>query len=181
MEFMKKQIKIRLTLMMFFEYFIWGTWYVTLGTWLGQSLHFSGRQIGLVSGTTAIGAIVSPFFIGLIADRFFASQRVLAALHGLGACLLLLASSRSSFGLLYFLLLLYAVCYMPTLALTNSLAFRLMRDPKLAFGPIRVLGTVGWIVAGLLIGSLRLEATAMPLRIAALAFTHHGCLLPYAS
>jgi hypothetical protein len=94
---------------------------------------------------------------------------VLAALHGLGACLLLLASSGFSFGLLYFLLLLYAVCYMPTLALTNSLAFRLMRDPKLEFGPIRVLGTVGWIVAGLLIGSLRLEATAMPLRIAALA------------
>jgi nucleoside transporter len=169
MELMRKQIKIRLTLMMFFEYFIWGTWYVTLSTWLGQSLHFSGRQIGLVSGTTAIGAIVSPFFIGLVADRLFATQKVLAALHGLGASFLLLASSRSSFGPLYFLLLLYAVCYMPTLALTNSLAFRLMRDPKLEFGPIRVLGTVGWIVAGLLIGNLRLEATAMPLRIAALA------------
>jgi nucleoside transporter len=169
MELMKKQIKTRLTLMMFFEYFIWGAWYVTLGTWLGQSLHFSGRQIGLVSGTTAIGAIVSPFFIGLIADRLFATQKVLAALHGIGASLLLLASFTSSFGPLYFLLLLYAVCYMPTLALTNSLAFRLMRDPKLEFGPIRVLGTAGWIVAGLLIGSLRLEATAMPLRIAALA------------
>jgi nucleoside transporter len=169
MELMKKEIKTRLALMMFFEYFIWGAWYVTLGTWLGQSLHFSGRQIGLAAGTTAIGAIVSPFFIGLVADRLFATQKVLAALHGLGASLLLLASSRSSFGPLYCLLLLYAVCYMPTLALTNSLAFRLMRDPKLEFGPIRVLGTVGWIAAGLLIGNLRLEATAMPLRIAALA------------
>jgi nucleoside transporter len=166
---MKNQIKIRLSLMMFLEYFIWGAWYVTLGTWLGQSLHFSGQQIAIAAGTTSIGAIVSPFFIGLIADRLFATQKVLAVLHGLGGVLLFLAASRSSFGPIYLIVLFYAGCYMPTLALTNSLAFRQMRDPKLEFGPIRVLGTGGWIVAGLLIGSLHLEATAMPLRVAGLA------------
>jgi nucleoside transporter len=166
---MKKQIKIRLGLMMFHEYFIWGAWYVTLGTWLGQSLHFTGRQIALAAGTTAVGAIVSPFFIGLIADRHFATQNVLAVLHGLGAIFLFFAASQSLFGPIYFLVLLYAGCYMPTLALTNSLAFRQMRDPKLEFGPIRVLGTGGWIIAGLCIGNFGLEATATPLRIAALA------------
>jgi nucleoside transporter len=162
-------IKVRLALMMFLEYFIWGAWYVTLGTWLGETLHFSGQQIALVAGTTAIGAIVSPFFIGLIADRLFATQKVLAALHGLGAVLLFLASSRSSFGPVYILLLAYAGFYMPTMALTNSLAFRQMRDPKIEFGPIRVLGTAGWIAAGLLIGRFRLEATSMPMRVAGVA------------
>ena len=163
---MKKQMKARLSLMMFLEYFIWGVWYVTLGTWLGQSLRFTGAQIGLVAGTTAIGAIVSPFLVGLIADRLFATQKVLAAVHGLGALLLFLASSQATFGPVYFLVLLYALCYMPTLSLTNSLAFRQMSDPKTEFGPIRVLGTAGWIVAGLLIGTLRLEATAIPMRLA---------------
>jgi nucleoside transporter len=153
--------------MMFLQYFIWGAWYVTVGTWLGESLHFSGQQIGVIAGTTAVGAIVSPFFIGLIADRLFATQKVLAALHIIGACLLFFASTQSSFGYVYVVVLLYAVCYMPTLALTNSLAFRQMIDPKVEFGLIRVLGTAGWIVAGLLIGSLRLEATAIPMRLAA--------------
>lgn len=166
---MNMQIKARLALMMFLEYFIWGVWYVTLGTWLGQSLRFSGAQIGLAAGTTAIGAIVSPFIVGLIADRLFATQKVLAVLHALGAVLLFFASSQSAFGPIYVLVLIYAMCYMPTLALTNSLAFRQMRDPKLEFGPIRVLGTGGWIVAGLLIGSFRLEATPIPMRMAAAA------------
>ena len=166
---MKKQMKARLSLMMFLEYFIWGVWYVTLGTWLGQSLRFTGAQIGLVAGTTAIGAIVSPFLVGLIADRLFATQKVLAVVHGLGALLLFLASSQVTFGPVYFLVLLYALCYMPTLSLTNSLAFRQMSDPKTEFGPIRVLGTGGWIVAGLLIGTLKLEATAIPIRLAASA------------
>jgi nucleoside transporter len=166
---MKILIKARLASMMFLEYFIWGAWYVTLGTWLSQSLRFSGAQIGLVAGTTAVGAIVSPFLVGIIADRLFATQKVLAAVHLLGGALLLAASMRTSFVPVYVLVLLYALCYMPTLALTNSLAFRQMKDPKTEFGPIRVLGTGGWIVAGLLIGTLRLEATSIPMRIAAAA------------
>src|SRR5271163_4445685 len=166
---MNLQMKTRLAVMLFLEYFIWGGWYVTVGTWLGQGLHFSGEQIGFVAGTTAIGAIVSPFFIGLIADKLFATQKVLAILHGLGALLLFFASMQGAFGPIYLLVLLYAIVYMPTLALTNSLAFRQMTDPKIEFGPIRVLGTGGWIVAGLVIGSLKLEATAGPMRMAAAA------------
>ena len=162
-----KLVKVRLAAMMFLEYFIWGAWYVTVGTWLGRTLHLSGTQIGLVAGTTAVGAIVSPFLAGWLADRFFATQHLLAALHAAGAALLFLASQRTSFAPLYWLVLGYACAYMPTLALTNSLAFRQMSEPKTEFGPIRVLGTAGWIVAGLIVGGLKLEATAVPLRIAA--------------
>jgi nucleoside transporter len=164
---MTMQIRVRLGTMMFLQYFIWGAWYVTLATWLTKSLHFSGEQIGLAAGTTAVGAMIAPFFVGLIADKLFATQRVLAVLHFLGGLLLLAASLQTAFPIVYSLLLLYSLCYMPTLALTNSLAFRQMRDPKQEFGPIRVLGTAGWIIAGLLIGTLGLESTARPAQVAA--------------
>jgi nucleoside transporter len=154
--------------MMFLEYFIWGAWYVTIGTWLSTTLHFSGSEIGLVAGSTAAGAILAPFFVGLIADRLFATQTVLGVLHILGAVLLALTSLQTSFAPLYSLVLLYSFFFMPTLALTNSLSFRQIGDPKQEFGSIRVFGSGGWIVAGLLIGTLRLESTAMPVRLAAL-------------
>ena len=160
-------LRARLGFMLFLEYFIWGAWYVTFGTWLAQSLHFSGEQIGLAAGTTAVGGMVSPFLVGLVADRLAATQRVLAVLHGLGAVLLYFASRQTSFGPLYGVVLLYCFCFMPTLALTNSLAFRQMTDPQREFGTIRVLGTFGWICAGLLVGTLRVEATAIPLQLAA--------------
>ena len=164
---MQLQMRVRLSVMMFLEYFIWGSWYVTLGTWLGQTLHFSGEQIGFAAGTTALGAMVSPFLVGLLADELFATQYLLAALHGVGGLLLWFASTRQQFGIFYVILLLYSLCYMPTMALTNSLSFRHMRDPRQDFGSIRVLGTAGWIVAGLLIGFLRVEPTAVPMRLAA--------------
>src|SRR6202040_2608509 len=164
----------RLSIMMFLEYFIWGAWYVTLGTWLGRQLHFSGQEIGLAAGTTALGAMLSPFLVGLMADELFANQRLLAALHGIGGVLLLIASTQKAFGPLYFILLIYSLCYMPTMALTNALAFRQMKDPKQDFGSIRVLGTAGWIVAGLLIGYLRVESTAVPIRLAGAPFIFFG-------
>lgn len=166
---MKLQLRTRLSTMMFLEYFIWGAWYVTLGTWLAGSLHFTGQQIGLAAGTTAVGAIIAPFFVGIVADRFFATQKVLGFLHIIGAVLLFVASIQSSFTAFYVLILLYCLAFMPTLSLANSLAFRQMDDPKEEFGAIRVLGSGGWIVAGLLIGTMRLEATSMPMRLAALA------------
>jgi nucleoside transporter len=153
--------------MMLFEYAIWGAWYVTVGTWLGKTLHFSGQEIGAVAGTTAIGAMISPLFVGLLADRLFDTRRVLAALHVLGAVLLVVAAKQTSFALLYGTLLAYSLCYMPTLALTTSLAMRHIRDPQEEFGGIRVLGTIGWIVVGLIVGAWGVEATATPLHLAA--------------
>jgi nucleoside transporter len=166
---MKLQMKVRLSTMMFLEFFVWGAWYVTLGTWLASSLHLSGQQIAWAAGTTAVGAILAPFFIGLIADQYFAAQKLLAALHLAGAILLFLAARQVAFVPLYGLLLLYSLCFMPTLALTTSLAFRQMQQPEKEFGYIRVLGTIGWIVAGLLVGGLKLEATAVPVQLAAAA------------
>ena len=132
---MNLQVKIRLGLMMFLNYVIWGAWYVTIGTWLSTARHFTGQQVGLVSGTTAVGAIVAPFFVGLIADKFFATEKLLATLHFVGGLLLFAASRQQSFLAIYSLMLLHCLCYMPTLALTNSLSFRLIRDPKKRFWP----------------------------------------------
>ena len=140
---------------------------MTMGTWLGRTLGFSGEQIGLAAGTTALAAMMSPFFVGMIADRFLATEKILAALHLVGGLILFYGSTMSAFGPFYAVLLGYALCYMPTLALSNSLSFHQMQDPAREFPSIRVLGTIGWIVAGLLVGTLGLEATAMPMRLAA--------------
>ena len=160
-------MKWRLRLMMLFEFAIWGAWYVTVGTWLGQTLHFSGKEIGAVAGTTAIGAMISPLFVGLLADRLFDTRRVLAILHIVGAVLLVVAAQQSSFATVYGALLAYSLCYMPTLALTTSLAMRHIKDPQEEFGAIRVFGTIGWIIMGLIVGAWGVEATASPLLLAA--------------
>ena len=167
--------------MMFLEFFVWGAWSVTLGTYLGTTLKFEGTQIGLIYGTTAIAAIVSPLLIGFIADRHFASQRVFSSLHLVGAALLFVASQLSEFGPLYFVLLAYALCYMPTLALANGIGFRHLENPDEEFPLIRVLGTIGWIAAGLTVGFLKIEDTTIPLQIAAgisILLAAFGLLLP---
>jgi nucleoside transporter len=164
---MPASTRLKLSTLMFLQYFVWGAWSVTMGTWLGATLRFSGQEIGLAYGTTAVAAMVSPFFVGMIADRYFATEKLLAALHGAGAAILFWASTQTAFGPFYAVLLGYALCYMPTLALSNAISFRQMRDPAREFPSIRVLGTIGWIAAGLFIGTLGLEATAVPMRIAA--------------
>ena len=162
-------VRARLSLMMFVQYFIYGSWLVTMGTFMGQTLRFDGTQIGLVYGTPAIAAIISPFFVGMIADRFFSTERVMAALHLLGAGLLYWASTETSFGSFYIAMLAYTLAFMPTLALANSLSFDHMTDAARDFPRVRVLGTIGWIVVGIFIGRLRVEATAIPLQIGAAA------------
>ena len=166
---MSSVTRAKLAAMMFLQFFVWGAWSVPLGTYLGEVLAFQGQQIGLVFGTTAVAAMISPFFVGMVADRYFATQKLLAALHVVGGLVLYVVSRQTTFFAFYGALLLYALCYMPTLALTNSLSFRQMQEPAREFPPIRVLGTIGWIVAGLVVGFLGLEDTARPLQIAAAA------------
>ncbi|WP_288129959.1 nucleoside permease [Microbulbifer sp.] len=144
-------IKIRLSAMMFLQFFIWGGWFVTLGTFLANNLHATGSQTGMAFSTQSWGAIIAPFIVGLIADRYFNAERILGFLHLAGAVLMYQLYRAENFDAFYPFVLAYMILYMPTLALVNSVAFRQMNDPAKDFANIRVWGTVGWIAAGLLI------------------------------
>lgn len=153
--------------MMFLQFFIQGSWYVTMGTYLGQTLQFSGVQIGLAYSTAAIAAIISPVIVGMIADRFFSANRVLAFLNIVGALLLVLLTQIREFSLFFPVLLLYSICFMPTMSLCNSISFDNLMEPSKEFTRIRLFGSFGWIISGLLISSMTLEALSTPFLIAA--------------
>jgi nucleoside transporter len=146
--------KLRLCAMMFLQFFIWGGWFVTMGSYLAANLHASGAQTGLAYGTQAWGAIIAPFIVGLIADRYFNAERLLGILHIAGGILMYALYSTRDFTAFYPVLLGYMILYMPTLALVNAIAFRQMDDPSRHFSGVRVWGTIGWIVAGLVISYL---------------------------
>ena len=149
--------RLKLSSMMFLEFFVWGAWFVTMGTFLARNLSASGSQISLAYLTQSLGAIAAPFIVGLIADQFFSAQKVLGILHLGGAALLFLASTMSTFEAFFPVILAYMILYMPTLALVNSVSFRQMTSPEKQFPAVRVLGTIGWIVAGVIIGWLSWE------------------------
>ncbi len=148
---MNQLIIPRLSLMMFLQFFIWGAWFVTLGTFLGNNLGASGAQTAAAFSTQSLGAIIAPFIIGLIADKYFNAERILGFLHLGGAVLMYLMYQSGDFATFYPYVFVYMVLYMPTLALVNSVSFRQMKDPAKEFAIVRVWGTIGWIVAGLLI------------------------------
>ncbi|MFY0253415.1 nucleoside permease [Chitinophaga sp. 30R24] len=157
---MKSAIRVQLSFMMFLEFFIWGAWFVTLGTFVLKNLEgTTDSQVGVAFLTQSIGAVIAPFIVGIIADRFVSAQVILAVIHLVGAALLWTCSGMTSFDNFYPVLLVYMILYMPTLALVNSISFRQMHDPSKEFSFIRVFGTVGWIIAGLLIGWLQWEQT----------------------
>jgi nucleoside transporter len=159
---MKTRIRLQLSAMMFLQFFVWGSWFVTLGTYLGQSLGADGQAVSTAFMTQAWGAIIAPFIVGLIADRFFPAQRLLGIIHIVGALLMLGLWTAVRFEDFYPLLLIYMILYMPTLALANSVAFNQMEDPSGQFTPIRLWGTIGWITAGMLIGYvLRWESNGL--------------------
>ena len=156
---MKLTTKLQLSLLFFLEFFVWGGWFVTMGTFLSQTFNASGSQLAMAYETQSIGAIIAPFIIGLIADRYFAAQKILGILHLVGAVLLFLASQAGSFANFYPYIFMYMLLYMPTLALANSVAFHQIKNPSKEFAPIRVLGSMGWIIAGLTIGFLAWEGS----------------------
>ena len=144
-------IKFQLSLMMFLQFFIWGSWFVTLGTFLSKNLDATGIQSSIAFSTQSWGAIIAPVFIGLIADKYFNAEKILGILHLIGGYLMIQLYQSTSFDLFYPLVFFYMLLYMPTLALVNSISFNQMKNPSKEFSSIRVFGTLGWIFSGIII------------------------------
>jgi nucleoside transporter len=170
---MNSAVRSKLSIMMFLQFALWGSWFVTLSTYL-LKIGFSGVQVGAAYSTMNWGAILAPIIAGAIADRFFQAQKVMAVLHLVGAALLWWISSVTDPTTFFWALLAYAICYMPTLGLANAISFHQMQDPGKEFGVIRAFGTLGWIVVGFIVGlfapkmlGYSIEPTNLPLKIGA--------------
>jgi nucleoside transporter len=149
---MNSSLTVRFCFLMFFQFFIWGVWYVPMWSYLG-TLEIEASLRGTAYAATGVAAMISPFIVGMIADRFFATQKVFGVLHLLGGIFLYFVGQATTWSEFYPFLLLHLICYMPTLALSNSICFQNMTDPQRQFPPIRTLGTIGWIGSGILVGS----------------------------
>ncbi len=162
-------VRARLCVMMFLQYFVWGAWGVALGGYMNATLGFTGGQIGWVYSSTAIGAMLSPLFMGYVADRLMATERLLGILHLVGSGLLFYAASTTEFSVLFGVMVAYSICFMPTLALSNSISFENIGDPEQEFPLIRVFGTVGWIIAGVVVGFMLKGISNQPIYLAAVS------------
>jgi nucleoside transporter len=155
------RLQVQLSVFMFLQYFIWGSWYVTMGSYMGKVLKFEGSEIGLAYGAFAIGAMIAPFFVGLIADRYFASEKMLGVLGILGGALMFLLANteEKDFISFYALLIAYCASYVPTLALGNSLSLHQLKDAKTAFPRVKIFSAIGWIAGGLAVSLLNIETS----------------------
>jgi nucleoside transporter len=157
---MQTALKTKLSIFMFLQYFIWSTWYMTLGAYLG-TLNFSGTEIGASYGAFAWGAILSPFIVGLIADRFFASEKIIAVLGIAGGLVMLIIPQLKTFGSVYPTLILYCTLYAPTLALGNSVSMTHLADAKKDFPFVKIFSAVGWIAGGVVLSQLKGEQSSL--------------------
>lgn len=171
---MHRYLYLRLSILQFLQFFIWGSWFVTAGNYWINSASFNGREVGLVYGSVAIAATISPFLVGALADRFFSAEKLLGILHLIGGVLLYQISKSITFSSIYPLVFGYMLCYLPTFSLSNALCFHHIRDAKKDFPKIRVWGTISWVIAGLIVGYFYIENSAIPFLIAAIASIIHG-------
>lgn len=167
---MNRNIQTRLSIMMFIQFFVWGAWYTTIAVYMTN--HGMADLTHWPYTVNPIAAIIAPFFLGLVADRYFATEKVLGVLHILGGIFMFLAPAMVASPTLFILMVfLHNLCYMPTLGLSNTIAFHNVEDQEKQFPMIRVFGTIGWIIAGLFISFVLVsmvsdglpEATALPL------------------
>lgn len=151
--------------MMFLQYAIWGSWAPVLSEYLITKLGFSGTQVGIIYALLPLATIISPFIGGQAADRYFPTQKVIAFLQLMGGFLLIVMSFVTQHSLLLWLMLIYSILYAPTLALTNSIAFINLKDSEKEFGMVRVWGTIGWIVAGLMLAGWRMFGESLEILV----------------
>jgi nucleoside transporter len=179
---MQTKLKIQLSIFMFLQYFIWGSWYVSLGTYLAKTLNFEGQEIGAAYGAFAIGSMISPFFVGLIADRYFASEKLLGVLGLLGGVVMCLLPQTKAFASFYPMLIVYCALYAPTLALGNSLSLHHLHDARRDFPQVKILSAVGWIAGGVTLSLLHGEQSSIQFYLAgavSIAFGIFALTLPH--
>ncbi len=164
---MQKQILIKLSILQFLQFFIWGSWFVTAGTYFLKNLQFSGREVALIYASFSVAATITPLFLGILADKVFAVEKLLSFLHFVGAGLLLALSFTTSFYLFYGLMFLYVLCYVPTFSLSSSMCFHHIENVKKDFPIVRVWGSIAWIIASSLVSFLNIEDQDTPFKIAA--------------
>ena len=179
---MQSQLKVKLSFFNFLQYFVWGCWFVSMGAYLANTLKFGGQEIGAAYGAFAIGSMISPFFVGLLADRYFSSEKMLAVLALLGGITLCLLPRFDTFLPFYSTLILYCALYTPMLALGNSLALSHLKDAKTSFPRVKLWSAVGWIGGGVTLTLLKGEQNAIQFYLAggaSIALAIFSLMLPH--